>query len=156
MRLRPTIGIINRDKLHEEFDAAFGIVPFAVRHGYDGANFVEAPDEVTLEQVQTIVNAHDPAILTPAQQKEAAQQILLANAKIYLSAQLAAPNPNITTIYNTVKAHVDSSPLLQQMVTNQITICSNSLTWVLNLLTPTALDRQRYLLCVQLVISTID
>lgn len=67
-RLRPTIPTINRDKLHEEFDAAFGAG--AARHGYDGAHFVDTTNEsITLQQVQTVIDAHNPANLTTQQQE---------------------------------------------------------------------------------------
>ncbi len=108
----------------------------------------------------TLESALDAATvtMTTEQTKAVARTLMLSNAKNFLSNQLAAPQWNaatLTEVYTTVKVYVDSNPLLGQMVANQITLCSNSLTWVLNLITPTAVDRQRYLFCVQLVLATI-
>lgn len=156
-RLYPTFAQTpNYDVLKQELNTALSIN--SADCGYDGHYFVEVPENITSQQVQTIVNAHNPATLTTEQQKAVARTLMLADAKSYLSNQLAQTqwnNARLTEVYNTVKNFVDNNTILSQMVANQITLCSNSLTWVLNLVTPTAIDRQRYLFCVQLVISTI-
>lgn len=72
IQLRPTITTFNRDKLHEEFDVAFGAG--VARQGYDGAHYVIVTNEaITLQQVQTVIDTHNPATLTENQQTQVAK-----------------------------------------------------------------------------------
>lgn len=67
-RLYPTFAQApNTDTLTAELNVAFSITNAAC--GYDGARFVEVPDDITLQQAQTVVDAHNPATLTNAQQE---------------------------------------------------------------------------------------
>jgi hypothetical protein len=117
---------------------------------------IEDVDESTVSaDLDAIIAAHDHDVLTDEQAKAIAKATLLEQAKTYLSNQLANPNRNVTTIYNTIKGQVDANPTLLEMVTAQIAINSNCFVWTLNLITPTPLDRQRYILSVQMVIATI-
>jgi hypothetical protein len=148
----PTSGAVNDLQLRDEIETALSIVAAV---GHDPALYVDTPDNITLQQIQDIVDLHDPDVLTDEQAKAIAKATLLEQAKTYLSNQLANPNRNVTTIYNTIKGQVDANPTLLEMVTAQIAINSNCFVWTLNLITPTGLDRQRYILSVQMVIATI-
>jgi hypothetical protein len=116
-----------------------------------GGNVDITPDTATLEA------ALDAAIatLTAEQTKAVARQLMLSDAKNYLSNQLQAANPNVANIYTTIRAYVADNAILTQMVTNQITVAQTAFGWSLNLTTPTATDRMRYIVCIQLVIATI-
>lgn len=156
MRLYPTFAQApNTDQLTIELNTAFSINNAGC--GYEGmlGRFVEVPDNITLQQVQTVVNAHNPAILTTEQTKAVARTLMLSDAKNYLSNQLQAASPNVTNIYNTVKAYIDGNAILTQMVANEITLAQTAWGWTLNLVSPTPPDRMRYLICVQLVLATI-
>lgn len=86
---------------------------------------------------------------------EATRSVSINQARDYLRKQLASPSPNITTIYNTVKNVVDNNPTLLQMVNNQITITQNCFGFVINLVLPTPVDRQRYLFAVEIVVGLL-
>lgn len=154
-KITKTIALnTNMDKLLEDVFAQY---PNAVYRRAETVFEVEHPS-ANSAAMDTLIAAHNPVTLTTEQTKAVARTLMLSNAKNFLSNQLAAPQWNaakLTEVYTTVKSYVDSNPTLGQMVANQITLCSNSLTWVLNLITPTAVDRQRYLFCVQLVLATI-
>lgn len=155
-RLFPTFAQApNTNSLVLELNAALSIVDAAC--GFEGAGnyFVEVPDNITLQQVQTVVDAHDPATLTSEQQKSIARTLMLSTAKNYLSDQLGAPNPNVPSIFTQVRDYVDGHPILTQMVTNEITLAQTAFGWTLNLATPTPTDRMRYLIIIQLVMATI-
>lgn len=145
----------NTHTLVIELNTAFGISNAAC--GFEGAGkyFVEVPDGITLQQVQGVINAHDPATLTPEQRRAVARTLMLSDAKNYLSAQLAAANPNVTNIFDTVRIYVNGNPILTQMVTNQITLAQTAWGWTINLAAPTPADRIRYLVCCELVIAII-
>ena len=86
----------------------------------------------------------------------AAQTAALAQARNYLRKQLLNPSPNVAAIYNTVKSYVDANPHLQVMVTNNLNLCQNAFGWgVLDLIAPTAITRQRYLIAVELTIGLL-
>lgn len=59
----------NLETLTKELIAALAIDSAAC--GNANGFYVEVPDHITLEQVQTVVNAHNPATLTTAQQTRA-------------------------------------------------------------------------------------
>lgn len=139
--------------LTDELNTAFGISNAGC--GYDGARFVEIPDNITLEQVQTVVAAHNPATLTTEQSKAVARILMLSDAKNYLSEQLHAASPNVQAIFNTVKVYVDGNATLSQMVTNQIALFNTAYAVTVNPAGATAADRARYLICCQLVLATI-
>lgn len=156
MRLYPIFPQIpNTDSLTRELNQALGISSAGC--GFEGAGnyFVEVPDNITLQQVQTVVDAHNPGSLTTEQQKAVARTIMLSQAKNYFSEQLATANPNVTNIYDTVRNYVNNNPVLLQMVTNQIALAQTAWGWAINQATPTPADRIRYLVCCQLVIATI-
>lgn len=88
-------------------------------------------------------------------QVEMVRSISINQARDYLRKQLMSPSPNITTIYNTVKNVVDNNPTLLQMVNNQITITQNCFGFVINLVLPTPVDRQRYLFAVEIVVGLL-
>lgn len=87
-------------------------------------------------------------------QLDAAQVVALAQARDYLRKQLMQNSPNISTIYTTVKSHVDAQPILQRMVSNEIALARLAYAWpVLGILTDT--DKARYLMAVQNVIALL-
>jgi hypothetical protein len=154
MRYYPTFAQSpNEAQLTIELNTAFSITNAGC--GYDGRQFVDVPDNITLQQVQTVVDAHNPATLTADQQKAVARALMLSDAKNYLSNQLATANPNVQTIFNTVKAYVDGNAILTQMVTNQIALFNTAYGVTVNPAGATAADRTRYLVCCQLVLATI-
>lgn len=147
--------VVNADKLKEELIAAHGGL-FAVSCRGDGTQaIIHAPDGTTLQQIQATLNAHNPALLTTNQKSASAISVALEQGKIYLRQQLVNASPNVTTIYNTIKAQVDGNPHLLQMVTNQIALAETAFIWTLNLASPTAADRVRYIFCVQMVIGLL-
>lgn len=109
------------------------------------------PDTPTLE------SALDSALveLSASENKAVARTLLLSDAKNYLSAQLQSSNPNVQTIFNTVKAYVDGNATLSQMVSNQIALFNTAYAVTVNPSGATAADRARYLICCQLVLATI-
>lgn len=109
------------------------------------------PDTATLETALDNANAGIADENTVATTASVAK-----TARRYLRDQLRSASPNVTTIFNTVKAFVDDNPTLSQMVTNQQALMSNSFTWILNLVTPTAVDRQRYLLIVEAILPLLE
>lgn len=106
-------------------------------------------------EIDSIIAAHDKDVLTDEQKVEQAALIAIQNGKQYLRQQLLNASPNVTTIYNTIKTHVDSNTYLSQIVDNQVALMSTSLGWVLNLETPTPQDRMRYILAVEQVIALL-
>lgn len=109
------------------------------------------PDTSTLE------SALDSALLaaTESQQIESAALVALGQGKTYLRNQLVKASPSINDVYTATKNAVDSNVYLAQMVSNVIAINSNVYVWTLNLATPTALDKQRYIKCVMEVIALL-
>lgn len=156
MRHYPTFAQApNTDMLTLELNTAFLITTAGC--GFEGAlgRFVEVPDNITLQQVQTVVDNHNPATLTSEQTKAIARQLMLSDAKNYLSNQLQAASPNVQTIFNTVKEYVDNNSTLTQMLTNQISLFNTAYGVTINPAGATAADRTRYLICCQLVLATI-
>ena len=87
-------------------------------------------------------------------QIKATQTIALDKARDYLRKQLMIPNPNIGTIYSTIKPIVDSHPILLQMVNNQIDLLRTAYVWpVLGGLTN--VDKSRYVEAVKDVIALL-
>lgn len=116
-----------------------------------GSNVDITPNTVTLEAALDSANAQ----LTTAQTQAIARTLLLSDAKNYLSNQLQTASPNVTNIYNTVKAYIDGNATLTQMLMNQISLFQTAYGVTINLASPTAADRTRYLICCQLVLATI-
>lgn len=116
-----------------------------------GGNVDITPDTPTLE------SALDAATvtLTTEQTKAVARTLLLSDAKNYLSNQLQSPAPNVQTIFGIVKDYVDGNATLSQMVSNQIALFNTAYGVTVNPSGATAADRARYLICCQLVLSTI-
>lgn len=91
-----------------------------------------------------------------------AQMIALSQARDYLKHQLLNASPNMTNIYLEVKKYVDDNSSLLQMVTNQLALMRNAYSiagivdWTVNLISPTAVDRARYLMAVELVIALLS
>lgn len=151
------IGItVNAAKLTEELRAWRGSDDIGVSARSDGTNArVILPDGVILADVQAILDAHNPALLTDTQKNALAANVALIQGKLYLRKQLVNANPNVATIYTTVKGYVDGNAHLLQMVNNQIALAETAFVWTLNLITPAAIDRTRYLFCVQMVIALL-
>jgi hypothetical protein len=147
----------NQATLQIELDAAFGasIADGGIVSRGATAFDVMIDDSVTQQQVQDVVDLHDPNVLSDAQQVEAAALVALGQGKIYLRNQLIKASPNVNTIYTAIKNAVDGNEYLLQMVDNVIAINSNAYVWTLNLVTPTALDKQRYIKCVMEVIALL-
>lgn len=116
-----------------------------------GGNVDITPDTPTLEAALDAATV----TLTTEQTKAIARTVLLSDAKNYLSNQLQSSNPNVQTIFNTVKAYVDGNATLSQMVSNQIALFNTAYAVTVNPSGATAADRARYLICCQLVLSTI-
>ena len=95
------------------------------------------------------------AELAQSNAKAIARTLMLSTAKNYLSEQLQAASPNVANIHTTIRAYVADNAILTQMVTNQIAVAQTAFGWSLNLTTPTATDRMRYIVCIQLVLATI-
>jgi len=105
--------------------------------------------------VQAVIDAHDATVLTDEQKVRDAAVVALEQGKTYLRTQLLNASPNVGDIYSTVKAAVDGNVYLAQVVSNQIALMSNSFGWTLNLETPNATDRQRYILAVEMVVALL-
>lgn len=151
------VGTVNWDLLIEEIKATY---PNAVYQTYPRpepqiAEIRVSDDALVEATLDTIIANHNPATLTTEQTKAIARTLMLSDAKNYLSNQLQAASPNVTNIYNTVRDYVGNNATLTQMVANEITLAQNAWGWTLNLATPTATDRIRYLICIQLVLATI-
>jgi len=150
----------NIDQLLIELRASFPQANLMSGDGISSMLFVrvelaDGSPQSSWDTVQSIVTNHNASVLTDDQKVQNAQNAAINQARDYLRKQLLNASPNITTIYNNVKSYVDANSYLSQMVSNQITIMSNSFTWVLNLITPTAIDRQRYLLAVEIVVGLL-
>lgn len=140
---------VNRDLLFEQLNASFPSLSFSdsgiVVHN------ISAQDEAA---INGILAAHMASVLTDNQKAELARQAALEDARDYLKKQLVNPNPNVSTIYTTVKAFVDNRPQLLQMVTNNLNLCRAAFVWgALDLATP--LGQQRYLMVVQITIGIL-
>lgn len=83
----------------------------------------------------------------------AARDAALKDAAQYLMKQLLSPS-SVTVIYSTVKAYVDASPHLSQMMTTRMTLAQLAYGWTPASMTnpATNADRARYL---ELVLSVI-
>lgn len=149
----------NWDKLREEIRTAIPAITGMIERPRQAPQVseieVEHDGSVTPQQIDSILAAHNPATLTSEQQKAIARTLMLSDAKNYLSNQLQAANPNVQTIFNTVKAYVDNNPTLAQMLSNQIALFNTAYGVTINPAGATAADRTRYLICCQLVLATI-
>ncbi len=105
------------------------------------------------EKTDALVLAEDENVEVDA--IEVSKQVTMRDAKDFLRRQLSKSSPNVNQIYTVIKSGVDNDPVLLKMVSNQIALMSNSLVWTLNLASPTTLDKQRYIYCVQIVIATL-
>lgn len=141
----------NYDKLYQDIQVQYPSAVMTLRE----FRLEVSHDNADSGVLDTIIAAHNPAILTPEQQKAVARQLMLSDAKNYLSAQLQSSNPNVQTIFNTVKAYVDGNATLSQMVSNQIALFNTAYAVTVNPTGATAADRARYLICCQLVLATI-
>ena len=148
---------VNLDLLTEElrpvlsgnFAGLNGIVP-NLRSVWDST-----PSGADLSQLETTLAAHDAGVFSDNQKLGSAQATALAQGKVYLKRQLLKPAPSVDTIFSTLIAAVEGDTHLAQMVTNQQAIMENAHGWILDLVTPTALDKQRYILIVQAVIALL-
>jgi hypothetical protein len=136
-----------------------------------GARFLDAPARKVFDErgagVENVIDitpdtptleaALDSALLelSASETKAVARTLLLSDAKNYLSNQLQSASPNVQTIFNTVKAYVDSNATLAQMLSNQIALFNTAYGVTVNPAGATAADRARYLICCQLVLATI-
>lgn len=151
----------NFDKLLEEIRASYPLANLSTGNGLDNTSGirVQMPDgtnQATMDAIGAIITAHNAAVLTSEQQIESARQAALNQARDYLRKQLLSASPNITTIYNNVKLYVDNNTHLSQMVANNLSLCQNAFVWgILDLVSPTALTRQRYLMVVQITIGIL-
>lgn len=124
----------------------------AVKHAVWGNNQLTIEGQVIIDSAWIQARENE---LNTAQAKAVARTLMLSDAKNYLSNQLQASNPNIQTIFNAVKAYVDSNATLSQMLTNQIAVFNIAYGVTVNPAGATAADRARYLICCQLVLGTI-
>ena len=137
---------VNAEKLMGEMLVAGYGNGFGYNVSADNATLtVEVNDdiEVTLATLQTVVDDHNPDLTEDQQLKEAAL-VAIEHGRRYLLRQMLSSNPNLGTIYTTIKSAVDSNTYLQQMVTNKLALMSLAYTWTINLTTPTNVDRARY------------
>lgn len=145
---------VNIDALMETVRATYPEVSQG-ENGFRVHNVAPENEATVSADLDTIIANHNPATLTTEQQKAVARTLMLSDAKNYLSNQLQSASPNVTNIYNTVKAYVDGNPTLSQMLSNQISLFNTAYGVTINTTTPTAADRTRYLICCQLVLATI-
>jgi hypothetical protein len=104
--------------------------------------------------IDAIIANHDHTVMTDDQKIQSAANVAVTQAKSYLRNQLLAPD-SIDTIYTALKVQVDSDSYLQTMVTSQIAITSNAFGWSLDLVTPSAIDKQRYIFIIQQVVALL-
>lgn len=147
---------VNPDTLTDALRTWRGANDIGVSCRTDGTQArVHLPEGVVLADIQAILDAHNPATLSDNQKSNLAAAVALIQGKLYLRKQLVNSSPNVTTIYTTIKAAVDGNAHLLQMVNNQIALAETAFVWTLNLVTPTALDRTRYIFCVQMVVGLL-
>ena len=150
--------MFNVQLLQEQLDAA-GIPT----HGVDSSGGISFKDEATAQQVQqaaAIVAAHNPAVLTEAQQIEAARTAI-RQGRDYLTRQLAGTaTPDPITIVATIKPVIDGNTILTRIMTRQLSVMNTAYGWlvadVLTLLSPNnAINRNRYIAAVEQIIALL-
>lgn len=131
-----------------------------------GARFIDAVNRVVIDEdnnsnitpnTATLEAALDSANTEIADNLalKAAALVAVTQGKDYLRRQMLKASPNVNDVYTTVKNVVDANTYLAQMVNNVVAINSNAYAWTLNLVTPTALDKQRYIKCVMEVVALL-
>jgi hypothetical protein len=115
---------------------------------------IEHDGSVTAQDIDTILLAHNPAILTEDQQLKSAAAVAIAQGKTYLKRQLLNPAPDVQTIFETLSDAINNNPYLLQMFANQrnLTLAANG--WAA-LDTATPLGRVRYILIAEQVIALL-
>lgn len=149
---------INVDLLNDECRATLSS-NFAGLNGSPGdmgAVWADTPSGRDLTDLETVLATHDAGRVSDSQKLGSAQATALAQGRDYLQKQLLQAAPDIGAIYTALKAAVDDNADLAQMVTNQQAMIKNAHGWTLDLVTPTALDKQRYILVVQAVIALLS
>ena len=147
---------VNMETLDTEIKASFPLAGLISDNGGVRVSMPDGTNQATWDAIGVIITAHNPTTLSENQKITAAQITALADARDYLRKQLLNPSPNVATIYSNVKAKIDDNPQLVQMVSNNLTICSNAFVWgVLDLITPTPLTRQRYLFVIELTLGLL-
>jgi len=117
---------------------------------------IPAPTENGLIAIHDAFVASNQALAIETATLTAAQNVALNQAKTYLRKQLLNASPDMSVIFTTVKGYVDGNAALLQMVNNQIDLNRSAFSWpALNLVTPAAVDRTRYLRCIEDVVSLI-
>ncbi len=155
-QLRPVFAQApNYALLDEELATALSVTVDDVGCGYDGAYYVVVPDGVLLSTIQVVVDAHIHTDKTSSQSNQIATDLLLIQGKAYLYNKLNSTNPNITTIYSVLKAVIDGDAILTQLLNNQLALMENSFGWTVDLVTPTTIDKQRYIIILEMVISLL-
>ena len=84
----------------------------------DGGLKIIVPDGITEAEIDGILAAHNPLILTTEQQTEQDALLTKSQIKDYLREQLLSANPNPATIKTTIQAAVGSNVNISQAIDN--------------------------------------
>jgi len=124
----------------EQFLLAASVWIPANPQAFQGASFVDAtgrrifderpnPVDVTPESA-VLEAALDTALAAIADEDSiSASSNIMLTARRYLRNQLRSANPDITTIFNTIKTSVDGNPALLTMLNNNITLMALAYGW---------------------------
>lgn len=147
------MAIINTELLMQELEDA-GISN--VWYDSDGGVTHDNASPAQLQQAEAIRAAHNPAALSRRQTVEAAHTAI-AQGKAYLQRQLLAASPDTPTqIVGIIKPVVDGNVHLTRLMTNQIALMNGAFGWTLDLNPATAINRQRYITAVEMIIALVD
>lgn len=145
---------INGDKLDGEIKAVLATLSYRTEPGRVIVIAEAALAQPVIDALAAVVTNHDPSQADETA-LASAQSIALNQAKVYLRNQLRAASPNTATIVTTVKSYINGNAILNTMLSNQIALMNGAFGWSIDLNPATAVNRQRFLLAVEMVISLI-
>lgn len=79
---------------------------------------IDAPVNSDIAQMQTVIDGHNPNLLTSVQQDNVDKKMTKSEIKDYLWSQLINPTPDMATIRTTLEAAIGSNVNISQAIQN--------------------------------------